>query len=49
MQQSPTAGDVLLAEGVAALQLGRAFILHTTQHFAQSLVLLKMTHTLIHS
>lgn len=49
MQQSPATGDVLLAEGVTALEFSRALVLHAAQDLTQLLVLLVLTHALVHS
>lgn len=49
MQQSPAAGDVLLTEGVTTLQFGRALVLHAAKDLTHLLVLLVLTHALVHS
>lgn len=49
VQQSPAAGDVLLAESAAGLQFSGALVLHAAQDFNQFLVLLILTHILVHS
>lgn len=49
VQQSSATGDVLLAEGVTTLQFSRALVLHAAQDLTQLLVLLILTHALVHS